>query len=137
MVRIVPKIGPLRNVDITVPSATTEDMYIKSVNQTVDRYRAELTKLQQGPDKFELANLDFDTGQATKPNEYTLADATYAMLVGKLAGKQFALLTPALRNDILRFYGSTPASQPSDLASRERKKVESALAELRELTPAQ
>jgi len=42
-VRILPKIGSLKNVDNTPTSTTTEDLYIKSVNKTLDSYRAQLT----------------------------------------------------------------------------------------------
>ena len=107
VVRILPKVGPLKSVDITLPSPKTEDLYIQSVNQTVDTYRAELNLLRKGPDTFTLPNRDFDTGNPTKPSEYKLADETYAKLVEKLAENKFNLVAPELQANIVAFYGGS------------------------------
>ncbi len=74
-VSILPKIGPLKNVDIKLPTPVTEDLYIKSVNKTVDSYKAQLIILRQNRNHIDLPNLDFDTGNPTRPEEYKLADA--------------------------------------------------------------
>ena len=71
--------------DITLPTPTTEGLYIKSVNKTVDSYKAQLTTLRHDRNHIDLPNVDFDTGMPTKPEEYKLADQTYAKLVEKLA----------------------------------------------------
>ena len=55
-VRILPKIGPLKNVDITLPTPTSEDLYIKSVNKTLDSYKAQLTTLRQHRNHIDLPN---------------------------------------------------------------------------------
>ncbi len=137
VVRILPKFGPLKSADITLPSPATEDLYIKSVNQTVDAYKAELNRLRSGPGKFTLPNRDFDTGNSTKPSEYKLADETYAKLVEKLAENKFQLVTPELQDNIVAFYGMQNHPPPADIPADEWRKVEPALADLKGLHPGQ
>ena len=131
-VRILPKVGPLRNVDVKMPSPTTEDLYIKSVNKTVDSYKAQLAALRQHKNHIDLPNVDFDTGKPTKPEEYKLADKTYAKLVAKLADRNFDLMTPGLQANLVAFYSKSSHTQPSDMSSDEWRKVESAVSNLKE-----
>lgn len=102
--KIVPKIGPFKALAFTIPTTQTEDMYIKSINSTVDDYGALLHNVNAG--KIELTNLDCDTGHPTSLGEYSLADKTYAHLLDDLSKNQFAGLTPALKQNILGFYGN-------------------------------
>ena len=127
VVRILPKVGPLKSVDITLPSPKTEDLYIQSVNRTVDIYRAELNLLRKGQGTFILPNRDFDTGNPTKPREYKLADETYAKLVEKLANTKFNMVTPELQANIVTFYGGDKNVQPPDMPADEWRRVESAV----------
>jgi len=130
-VRILPKVGPLRNVDIKLPTPPTEDLYIKSVNKTVDSYKARLATLRQPQNHIDLPNLDFDTGKPTTPQEYKLADQTYAKLVAKLADRKFDLVTPGLQANLLSFYGNSSHAQPDDMSQDEWRKVESAVSDLK------
>jgi len=102
VLRFMPKIGPFRALAFNNPTAQTEDMYFKSINTTVDQYRAFLEEVRTGT--IELPNRDLDSGYKTKTTEYPLTDDTYAKLLGQLAERKFALTTPALRDDILQFY---------------------------------
>lgn len=131
-VRILPKVGPLRNVDIKLPTPTTEDLYIKGVNKTVDSYKAQLATLRQPRNHIDLQNLDFDTGKPTTPQEYQLADQTYAKLVAKLADRKFDLVTPGLQANLLAFYGNSNHAPPDDMSRDEWRKVESAVSDLKE-----
>ena len=99
---LVPKIGPFKAVGFKMPSPETETLYLKSVNNTVDRYGLYLQDLKA--DKLSLANTDFDTGKPTVAGEYGLTDEAYAKLLDKLADHNFADITPALRQNILDFY---------------------------------
>jgi hypothetical protein len=131
-VRVLPKVGPLRNVDVKLPTPATEDLYIRSVNKTVDSYKAQLAKLRQNRNHIDLPNLDFDTGKPTKPEEYQLADKTYAKLVAKLADRKFDLVTPGLQANLIAFYGNSNHTQPSDMSTDEWRKVESAVSDLKD-----
>jgi hypothetical protein len=77
-------------------------MYIKSINMTVDQYRAFLEQVRT--DTLLLPNCDFDSGKATKPAEYSLTDDAYAKLLAQLAERKFDRTTPELRDNILQFH---------------------------------
>jgi hypothetical protein len=105
--KFVPKIGPFKALDFKIPSQKTEDLYIASVNHTLDNYKTLLAKVPAG--KLQLANTDFDTGRMTHAGEYVLTDKAYAHLLDQLAQKNFAQITPELRGNILAFYGDPNA----------------------------
>jgi len=64
-----------------------------------------------------LTDVDLDTGKATTPGEYRLADDTYARLVRELALTKFSTADLGLRANILAYYGDT--NKP--LATKESK----------------
>jgi len=105
--RIVPKVGPFKAVAFKIPSTQTEDMYIKSINKTVDDYGDMLRKQKTG--ELKLADLDFDTGRETHAGEYPLADKTYAHLLDDLAKRNFDQAPPELRQNILSFFANPNA----------------------------
>jgi len=100
--RIVPKKGPFSALAFKIPTQPTEDMYIKSVDSTVEDYTALLhdTRVQD----LKLPNKDCDTGRDTKAGEYALTDKSYERLLNKLSDKKFEHLTPQLQENILEFY---------------------------------
>jgi hypothetical protein len=102
VLRYMPKIGPFKALAFNNPTPQTEDLYFKSINTTVDQYRAYLEQVRSG--SLQLTNSDFDTGKETKAAEYSLTDETYAKLLGQLTGRKFDLTSPELRENILNFY---------------------------------
>jgi hypothetical protein len=116
LLRYMPKIGPFKGLAFNNPTPQTEDLYIKSINTTVDEYRGFLKQVSN--DALVLPNCDFDTGQATKAAEYSLTDDTYATLLAQLSERKFDLTTSALRDNILQFYSdlSVPIETKNDLA---------------------
>src|SRR5438093_2799274 len=105
--KIMPKFGPFRAAKFKIPTQQTEDMYIKSVNETVDNFSRLLAQTSRG--ELDLPNRDFDTGRETHAGEYVLTDETYARLVHDLVTKNPGPLPPALRQDILHFYSDDTA----------------------------
>ncbi len=114
LLRYVPKIGPFKGLAFNNPTPQTEDLYIKSINTTVDQYRALLVEVRA--DRLVLANCDFDSGQPTKAAEYSLTDDAYAKLLANLSDRKFALTSPDLRANILMFYSdlSVPIETKKD-----------------------
>jgi Zinc dependent phospholipase C len=106
--RYMPKIGPFKALAFNNPTPQTEDLYIKSINMTVDQYRVFLEQVRAGA--LVLPNCDLDSGVATRAAEYSLADESYAQLVGQLSGRKFDLTSPELRTNILDFYLDLSAS---------------------------
>jgi hypothetical protein len=105
--RFVPKIGPFKALDFKIPTQKTEDLYVASVDKTVESYTALLHQTAQG--KLTLPNMDFDTGHDTRAGEYRMTDDAYAHLLDQLAARNFDLLSPELRGNILAFYGDPNA----------------------------
>lgn len=102
IVKLIPKIGPFKVLQIKTPTPETERIYIKSVEGTVNFYDMLLTEYETN--QLELPNRDLDTGNPTQPGEYELVDVTYARLLQRLAENNFANVSPALRDNILSFY---------------------------------
>jgi hypothetical protein len=71
---ILPKIGPFRPLAFKVPPAEAERLFLDSLARTRGRYRTTLEALQAG--RLKLANLNLDTGKASAPGDYPLADET-------------------------------------------------------------
>jgi hypothetical protein len=104
--KVVPKIGPFKALAFKIPTPETEDLYFKSVNDTVVVYESLLREIKTG--HVELPNTDFDTGRPPQPGEYDLCDKAYAQLIDQLSKDHFIRLTPELRDNILAFYNAPP-----------------------------
>jgi hypothetical protein len=102
LLRYMPKVGPFKGLGFDNPTPQTEDLYIKSINTTVDQYRAFLEAVRT--DSLVLPDCDLDSGKPTQAAEYSLTDDTYAKLLGQLSERKFDRTTPELRDNILQFY---------------------------------
>ncbi len=107
LLRYMPRIGPFKGLGFNSPTPQTADLYIKSINTTVDQYRVFLKQVRTGSPV--LPNCDFDTGNETKAAEYSLTDASYAKLLGRLSDRKFDRTTAELRENVLRFYSDLSA----------------------------
>jgi hypothetical protein len=111
LVFIVPKIGGASDLAIKIPTADTEERYLRSVNHTVDAFRGDLDRLQVKNDEpMALANIDLDTGYAVKLGDYPLTDQTYAQLLERLTSKPERIIPAALKQNILEFYAQVGKS---------------------------
>jgi hypothetical protein len=131
--RFVPKVGPFKALDFKVPTRQTEDLYIASVNRTLDNYKNLLREVKAHD--LRLTNMDFDTGRVTHAGEYKLTDKTYAHLLDQLAKSKFQQVTPDVRQNILNFYKdpSAPLSTKSNPSAWD--KVQQELEQLRMAEP--
>ena len=124
VVHVIPKVGPFKVLGFRTPSDETEQLLASSLRASHESYRAALNRLSQH--NLQLLNTDFDTGELTNRGDYKLADDTYAELLNRLASKDLADVSDAIRADIVRFYGSFNPVAPQD------KKAREALAEIEE-----
>jgi hypothetical protein len=102
IIAILPKVGPLKTLDVKIPTPHTDELYMSSVLASRAHYAEELTAVANN--SLHLDNRDFDTGRETAAGEYSLTDETYAQLLDKLADRHFAQMTPQLRRNILDFF---------------------------------
>jgi len=131
--RIVPKVGPFSALNFKIPTPKAEDLFVKSVDDTVQNYRSLLSETKDGT--LQLSDNDFDTGHPTKAGEYALADKTYATLVSNLSDRDFKLMTPELRENILSFYDNPAAPLATKRKPKEWAKLQSEIERLK-ATPA-
>jgi len=133
LLRFMPKIGPLKALAFNNPTPEMEELYFKSINSTVDQYRAFLGDVRT--DSLLPPNRDLDDGKMTKPGDYSLADNTYAKLLARLSERKFDRTTTELRADILRFYSdlSIPLETKKDKARWQS--VLTGLDQLKSVTP--
>jgi hypothetical protein len=103
IIRVTPKVGPFRALSFKAPTPAAENLFVKSFNATVDRYRELLRESRSS--RFALENRNFDTGEPVVAGKYRKADDTYAQLVDRLKKRNFAAVPADLRADIERFYG--------------------------------
>jgi hypothetical protein len=129
--RFMPKIGPFKALDFKIPTQKTEDLYIASVDKTVQDYTKLLHETSAGD--LQLANTDFDTGHDTRAGEYGLTDSTYARLLDELAQHNFDKITPELRANILAFYGDLSAPIATKKKPAAWQKTQDELEKLRAL----
>ena len=133
LLRYMPRIGPFKGLAFSNPTRQTEDLYIKSINATVDQYRRLLEDL--GTDTLVLPNCDLDSGQPTKAAEYSLADDAYAKWLGQLSERKFDRISPELRANILDFYSDLSAPIEMRKDESDWKNVLSGLDQLKLITP--
>jgi hypothetical protein len=133
LLHYIPKVGPFKVMAFKNPTPQTEEMYFKSINTTVDQYRAYLQEVRT--DSLRLENRDFDTGKVTKAAEYSLTDDSYAKLLGQISERKFDLTTTDLRHDILQFYSDLSAQIETKKDVEGWQNVLTSLDQLKLMTP--
>lgn len=108
IIRVIPKIGPLKVLSFRTPTPETEKMFMASFNAALDEYRHLLSDVGGG--HLDLPNLNFDIGSMIQPGRYFMQDEAYARLLSNLALEQFKQVSPQLRADILAYFGSRVTS---------------------------
>jgi hypothetical protein len=130
VLRFVPKVGPFKALNFKVPSQKTEDLYIASVDRTIEDYKKRLKETAEG--SLQLTNTDFDTGHDTTAGEYALTDETYAHLLDQLSQHNFQI-APDLRTNLLAFYSDPAAPLATKKKPKNWEKTQDEVAKLRAL----
>ena len=135
LIRILPKIGPLKVLALRTPTPETERMFEASFNATLDRYRLLLGQVAAG--QLDLPNVNFDTGAAAGLGQYPLGDETHARLLDALASRNFIGVSRATAAELLEFYGHPDAPYASKRNPKEWAKIQTELKQLEVAVPAQ
>jgi hypothetical protein len=129
LVRILPKIGPLRVLQLRTPTPQAERMFEASFDTSLQRYRDLLE--QEAAGHLDLPNDNFDTGGVTGPGKYRLYDDTQAQLLDALAKRNFTGASSDLRTELLDFFGHPDAPYATKSKPREWARVQVELEHLR------
>lgn len=115
LVFLIPKIGAASDLAIKIPNPETQELYLQSVNHTVDAMREALHRALTSAEPITFANLDLDTGAPAKVGDYALADQTCAQLLDKLTSKPGRTVPEDLRRHLVAYYAdSAAASDPHE-----------------------
>jgi hypothetical protein len=121
-----------------MPTAPEQNIYLKSLNATVDRYHqllAQVAASASGPAPFQTLQfpaMDFDTGRPTQEGEYQLSDETYAQLLLQLTASNAPPVPADVRADILAYYAQPGATDyVRNKKPQEWVKVQAALVALK------
>ena len=134
VIRILPPIGPISYLKIRGPNSTTEQMYVRSLNHTLDIYDSRLDHLRLLAEiPLQLPNRDLDTGDWTKPGAYALTDETYAALLHAITSKPEQLVPSGLQRDILNYYSNPGSPITTKKDGTEWARVQRELLQLRQM----
>jgi hypothetical protein len=133
LVRILPKIGPLKVLQLKTPTPAAEKLFEASFNATLDRYKQLLG--QAGAGQPDLPNENFDTGEITGPGKYQLTDETQAKLLDALEKQKFIGASPGIRAELLEFFGHPDAPYAMKRKPKDWAKVQAELEELKNAAP--
>ena len=133
LARILPKIGPLRALQLKTPTPETERMFEASFNATLDRYRHLLS--QVGTGQPDLPNDNFDTGEITGPGKYRLNDETHAKWLLALAKQNFSGTSAEVRAELVEFFGHPDAPYATKRKPKDWAKVQAELERLKNTVP--
>lgn len=130
LIRILPKVGPLKALKFKAIIPPVEKLYIQSFDSSLSHYDNELNIYALK--NIQLQNIDYDTGEPTAQDEYIFADVTYCNLLLKLYENHFDSLDAPLQKNILTFYSVNGTSKFAKENPRKWRKIQHALGELKE-----
>ena len=131
--RLVPKFGPLKVLQLRLPTPETEKLFEASFNASLDRYRTLLKEESDG--HLHLRNANFDVGTDTPPGKYRLNDEAHARLLHEIALSGFQGATPALRTELLQFFEHPEAPYSTKRDAKAWAQVQVELQQLRGTHP--
>jgi hypothetical protein len=131
--KLLPKIGPLKVLQLKTPTPETEKMFEESFNASVQEYQKLLGEERRGT--LQLPNLNFDVGSETSGGKYRMNDDAHAQLLHRLAEKKFSCVSPDLREEILGFFASADAPYDGKQDKKTWDRVQAELESLKEMEP--
>jgi phage baseplate assembly protein W len=132
ILKILPPIGPLKDLRYKPLTPAVELNFRKSFNVAIERYRSQLRSIEPNK-RADLENLNFDTGKAMRPGEYWLQDGAYAYWLDELTKDRFASTTPAVREAVLSYYSDLTLPYATKKNKKQWRTLLLQLSELRSL----
>lgn len=132
LIKVLPKIGPLRPLRFKTPNAQAEKYFDDSFDTILVHFSSNLRQLRQP--NIVLTDKDFDTGKPTEECEYSLADETYNKWILDLDYNKFKNVSPSIKKNILSFYTRIDVS-PRNKYSKKCHKLYDAFEHLKNFHP--
>ena len=126
--RLVPPIGPLADLRFKMPTPQVEQLFMQSFTRATAQYHTKLDDMQN--QTLTLDNRNYDVGEITPAGTYRLDDNIHAYWLDQLAKKNFSTVTPAIKSELLGYYGNLNAPIAT---KRNPKQWQGVVAELQQL----
>lgn len=107
LLKLIPPIGPLKALQLKIPTPPVEQLFMASFNRATDQFGQALDAAQHK--ELALPDKNYDTGDMTPAGQYRLNDQTQIFWLNKLADKNFAGVTPAIKQELLTFFSNPDA----------------------------
>jgi Zinc dependent phospholipase C len=130
LIRILPKIGPLRILTFRTPTPVAEQLFEKSFNATVARYRHLLAEVREN--NLQLPDENFDVGRVTPLGQYKLKDKTCAELLDRLAKQNMSGVDQNLKGQLLAFYAEKDPAPVGKKRSKAAMRIDQQLKALQD-----
>jgi hypothetical protein len=108
LIRVLPKIGPLKPLRFKVPTPKSEKLFQQSFDTVLTHYSANLNLLKDG--NVHPQDLNYDTGKLTTDCEYSLADQTYCDWLLQLKEQKYVNVTTTIKQEIVGYFNLTQSS---------------------------
>ena len=108
LIRVLPKIGPLRPLKFKAPTPAAEKLFQQSFDTVLLHYSANLNLLKDA--NVHPQDLNFDTGKPTTDCEYSLADQTYCKWLLQLKDNQYTNVTTTIKEQIVDYFNLARSS---------------------------
>ena len=129
LLKIIPPIGPLADLRLKIPTPAVEKIFMSSFDKATKQYAGVLNEVDHKD--LVLPDKNYDVGVITPAGVYRLDDDTQAFWLHKLAEKNFAGVTPQIRQELLGFYGDLNAPIHTKEKPKEWQQTLSELARLK------
>ena len=129
LIRILPKIGPLKILTFRAPTPEVQTLFEKSFNPTIEKYRSLLTALDHG--RLEIPNDNFDVGNVTARGKYKLNDKTCAELLDRLSKQDPDVVSENVKSELLDFYAESGSDSTGKKRSKSGKRIDFQVEQLR------
>jgi hypothetical protein len=129
VLKLLPPIGPLKTLQLKMPTAQVETLFQASFDRAARQYRDELDETLRNTLKLEDKN--YDVGVATPAGVYRMNDDIHAFWLDELAQKKFSTVTPAMARELLAFYRDLNAPIHTNKSPVQWKKTVAELEELK------
>jgi hypothetical protein len=128
IVKLLPPIGPLRDLKLKIPTPAVEKLFLDSFDRSAKQFAGKISEAMNGSLGLEPKN--YDVGVVTPAGSYRLDDQAQCYWLTLLAAKNLTPVTSAIRNELLSYYGDLEAPIAT---KKDKKKWRQLVAELQQL----
>jgi len=134
-VKILPKVGPLKNLKFVYPGTEGEKRFTHVFDTIIQKYA--IASKQWDAQLLQLQDINLDTGHPMAYGKYHLADDTYCKLVLNLQKEGFACLTPILQAHLVKHFEGALLHETYKEHPEDEAEMQLALQQMRRYKPAE